>query len=82
MPSETQPSQTNEQLSEPMKECLTRIEEYKVGLNLPLKKVQCITKVSKILLRMCITLSLTESKINSSLLIYITIIDAADAAIQ
>ena len=82
MPSETQPSQTNKQLSELIKECLARIEEYKVGLHLPLKKVQSITKVTKILLRVHITPSLTESKINAPLLTYIAIINAADVVIQ
>ena len=82
MPSETQPSQTNKQLSELIKECLARIEEYKVGLHLPLKKVQSITKVTKILLGVHITPSLTESKINAPLLTYIAIINAADVVIQ
>ena len=82
IPSETQPLQTNKQVSELVKECLARIKEYKVGQHLPLKEVQCITKVTKILLGMHITPSLTKSKINTSLLTYITIIDATDAAIQ
>lgn len=64
-----------------MKEHLARIKKYKVGQHLPLKEVQCITKVTKILLGMHITPSLTKSKINTSLT-YITIIDATDAAIQ
>ena len=81
MTSGTLPSQTNDQLSKLMKECLAKIEEYKQGLQLPLKKVQCITKITELLLKMHIMPSLTDSEVNDSLLSYTDIIDAADAAI-
>ena len=77
----TLPSQTNDQLSELVKECLAKIKEYKSGPWLPLKKVQCITKITELLLETCITPHLTESKINTSLLSYTDIINAVDAAI-
>ena len=76
------PSQTNNQLSELMKECLTKIEEYKQGLQLPLKKAQCFTEITELLLEMHIMPCLTNSEINALLLSYTNIIDAADAAIQ
>ena len=79
--SEILPSQTNDQLSELAKECLAKIEEYKSGPQLPLRKVKCITKITELLLKTCLTPNLTDSKINASLLSYTDIIDAMDAAI-
>ena len=76
------PSQTNNQLSELTKECLAKIKEYKQGPQLPLKKVQCITKITELLLKLQVTPCLTDSEINTSLLSYTNIIDATDAAIQ
>ena len=77
----TLPSQTNNQLSELVKECLAKIEEYKQGLRLPLKKVQCITKITELLLETHVTPCLTDSEVNASLLSYTDIIDATDAVI-
>ena len=80
--SKTLPSQTNDQLSELAKECLTKIEGYKSGPQLPLRKAQCITEITELLLKTRITPHLTDSEINASLLSYTDIIDAVDAAIQ
>ena len=77
----TLPSQTNDQLSELAKECLAKIEKYKQGPRLPLKKAQCITEITELLLEVHITPCLTDSEVNASLLSYTDIIDAADAAI-
>ena len=74
--SETLPSQTNDQLSELVKECLAKIEGYKLGPQLPLRKVQCITEITELLLETRITPHLTDSEINASLLSYTDIIDA------
>ena len=71
----------NDQLSELVKECLAKIEEYKSGPWLPLRKAQCITETTELLLETRITPNLTDSKINASLLSYTDIIDAVDAAI-
>ena len=76
------PSQTNDQLSKLAKECLAKIEEYKSGPRLPLRKVKCITEITELLLKTCLTPNLTNSKINASLLSYTDIIDAMDAAIR
>ena len=76
------PSQTNDQLSELAKECLAKIEEYKQGPRLPLKKAQCITEITELLLKMHVTPCLTNSEVNTSLLSYTDIIDAADAAMR
>ena len=78
----TLPSQTNDQLSELAKECLAKIEEYKQGPRLPLKKAQCITEITELLLKLQVTPCLTDSEINASLLLYTDIIDATDAVIQ
>ena len=78
----TLPSQTNDQLSKLAKECLAKIEEYKQGPRLPLKKAQCITEITELLLELRVMPCLTDSEINASLLSYTDIIDAADAAIQ
>ena len=80
--SETLPSQTNDQLSELAKECLAKIEEYKSGPRLPLRKAKCISEITELLLETRLTPNLTDSEINASLLSYTDIIDAADAAIQ
>ena len=75
-------SQMNEQLSKLTKECLTKIEEYKPGPWLPLKKAQCITKITGILIKTNVTPLLTDSKINTSLLFYTHIINTTDATLQ
>ena len=72
-------SQTNNQLSELVKECLTKNEEYKQGPQLPLKKAQCITEITELLLEMHVMPCLTDPKVNASLLSYTDIIDAAHA---
>ena len=62
--------------------CLAKIKEYKQGLQLPLKKAQCNTEITELLLETHITPCLTDSEVNASLLSYTDTIDATDAAIQ
>ena len=76
------PSQTSKQLSEITRKCLAKIEAYKSGLCLPLAKAQCITEIVKILIESTVTLPLSVSEINVSLLSYTDIIDNVDGSLQ
>ena len=57
-----------------MRKCLAKIEAYKSGPHLPLKKVQCITEITGILIESTVTPPLSESEINASLQSYTDII--------
>ena len=72
----------SEQLSEITRKCLTKIEVYKSGLHLPLAKAQCVTEIAKILIESIVTLPLSISEINTSLLSYTDIIDNVDGSLQ